>query len=165
VCRLLRILLDLEVGSEEFRVAREGHLARLVRVVSRPAPGVPEVPRQLADAGFQLGLMTSGPAALVNGVLEALGLDRRLFAVLVPTTEVPRAHPAPDGHLMAARRLGVTPEACLAVESSRDGVLAARAAGMFAAAIPCPATSQEEFGPADLVLPRLDALPKALGLN
>ena len=36
---------------------------------------------------------------------------------------------------------------------------------MRVAAIPCPATSHEDFGPADLVLPDLEALPKAFGLD
>jgi beta-phosphoglucomutase-like phosphatase (HAD superfamily) len=49
------------------------------------------------------------------------------------------------------------------VEDSRNGVLAAKAAGMTVAAVPCPATSHEDFSAADLVLPTLEALPKALG--
>jgi beta-phosphoglucomutase-like phosphatase (HAD superfamily) len=63
---------------------------------------------------------------------------------------------------MAARRLGVEPSHCLVVEDSRNGVLAGKAAGMLVAAVPCPATSHEDFSAADLVLPGLEALPKAL---
>jgi beta-phosphoglucomutase-like phosphatase (HAD superfamily) len=51
------------------------------------------------------------------------------------------------------------------VEDSRNGVIAGKAAGMTVAAAPCPATSHEDFSPADLVLPSLEALPKALGRN
>ena len=67
--------------------------------------------------------------------------------------------------MMAARRLAVEAEQCLVVEDSRNGVLAGKAAGMRVAAVPCPATSHEDFGPADLVLPDLEALRKALGLD
>ena len=38
--------------------------------------------------------------------------------------------PAPDLFLYAAAALGITPEHCLVIEDSVNGVLAARAAGM-----------------------------------
>jgi beta-phosphoglucomutase-like phosphatase (HAD superfamily) len=88
-----------------------------------------------------------------------------VFEALVSGDEVPRGKPAPDVFLMAARRLGVEPAACLVVEDSRNGVLAGKAAGMVVAAVPCPATSHEDFGPADFVLPGLEGLPKLLRRN
>ena len=45
---------------------------------------------------------------------------------------VPRAKPHPDIFLYAANALGVTPERCVVVEDSRNGILAARRAGMTA---------------------------------
>ena len=48
-----------------------------------------------------------------------------------------------------------------AVEDSRNGLLAAKAAGTACAAIPCPATRHEDFGEADV---RLAALPELLGI-
>jgi beta-phosphoglucomutase-like phosphatase (HAD superfamily) len=66
---------------------------------------------------------------------------------------------------MAARRLAADPERCFVVEDSRSGVLAAKAAGMTVAAVPSLASSHEDFSPADLVLPTLEALPKVLVRN
>jgi pseudouridine-5'-monophosphatase len=66
---------------------------------------------------------------------------------------------------MAARRLAVPPEACFVVEDTRSGVLAAKAAGMTAAAVPNTATNREDFSLADLVLPSLETLPKVLQRN
>ena len=57
------------------------------------------------------------------------------------------------------------PERCFVVEDTRNGVLAAKAAGMTVAAVPSPASSHEDFSPADLVLPSLEALPKVLERN
>lgn len=45
---------------------------------------------------------------------------------------VARGKPAPDIFLHAAAALGIAPAACLAIEDSANGVLAARAAGMRA---------------------------------
>ena len=48
----------------------------------------------------------------------------------------PRGKPAPDVYLEAARRLGVAPEHCAAVEDSHSGIRSAHAAGMRVIAIP-----------------------------
>ena len=50
--------------------------------------------------------------------------------------EVARGKPAPDVYLEAARRLGVAPERCAAVEDSANGIRSANAAGMRVVAIP-----------------------------
>lgn len=50
--------------------------------------------------------------------------------VIVTSDDVERNKPAPDGYALAARRLDIDPAKILAVEDSRQGVAAARAAGM-----------------------------------
>ena len=162
--RILRILFDLEATTAELVGAKREHLRRLIRTEGQPLPGVPSVPRLLREAGMLLGLVSSSARPVIQTVLETVALDTA-FHTVVSGDEVPRGKPAPDGFIMAARRLQVPPECCLVVEDSRNGVLAAKAAGMTVAAIPCRATSHEDFSPADLVLPSLEALPKALALN
>jgi beta-phosphoglucomutase-like phosphatase (HAD superfamily) len=51
---------------------------------------------------------------------------------------VPRGKPAPDVYLEAARRLGVDPARCAAIEDSENGIRSAKAAGMRVLAIPNP---------------------------
>ncbi len=159
--RLLRILFDLSESTVSLVEARTHHLLALVRSEARPMPGVPVVPRRLRATGLALGLASASPRRIIQAVLQTVGLDG-CFQAIVSGDEVARGKPAPDGSLMAARRLAVEPERCLVVEDSRNGVLAAKAAGMGVAAVPCPATSHEDFSIADLVLPSLEALPKAL---
>ena len=48
----------------------------------------------------------------------------------VSSEEVAHGKPAPDVYLEAARRLGVEPHACAAVEDSHGGIRSAKAAGM-----------------------------------
>ena len=59
-----------------------------------------------------------------------------LFRATVSSEEVARGKPAPDVYLEAARRLGVDPERCAAIEDSHSGIASAKAAGMRVAAIP-----------------------------
>jgi HAD superfamily hydrolase (TIGR01509 family) len=159
--RLLRILFDVDAPTEELVERKQAHLVALVRGAGRPAPGVPDVPLRLRDAGLRLGLVSSSARPVIEAILETVGLGGAFLAV-VSGDEVARGKPAPDGYLMAARRLGVEPLQCLVVEDSRNGVLAGKAAGMLVAAVPCAATSHEDFSPADLVLPGLEALVKVL---
>ena len=158
----LRIRFGLAPTTAELVAAKTSHLVALIRDEGRPLPGVPAVPRQIQTAGMPLGLVSASIRPVIAAVLETVGLPQG-FRVVVSGDEITRGKPAPDGYLLAARRLGVAPARCLAVEDSRNGVLAAKAAGMTAAAVPCPATSHEDFSPADLVLPSLEALPSVLG--
>jgi HAD superfamily hydrolase (TIGR01509 family) len=58
------------------------------------------------------------------------GLMPRVQGVLHSARDVARGKPAPDLFLAAAAAEGVPPEACLVVEDSRPGIMAAAAAGM-----------------------------------
>ena len=71
--------------------------------------------------------------------------------------------PAPDVYLTAARRLGLAPAACLAIEDSPNGVLAAKSAGMRCVAVPDPLLSADpRFDAADLVLDSLTAFDQTV---
>ncbi|GGP17085.1 HAD family phosphatase [Nonomuraea glycinis] len=98
--------------------------------------GAPETVRRLAGR-FTLGLASSSPRALIDVALDASEL-RACFTATVSTEEVARGKPAPDGYLEAARRLGVAPEGCVAVEDSSNGLRSADAAGMRVIAVPHP---------------------------
>jgi HAD superfamily hydrolase (TIGR01509 family) len=159
--RVLRILFGLPQSTAELVEAHTAHLVELIRVEARPLPGVPDIPLWLRKSGIRLGLATAARRPIVRAVLEAVGLPRA-FDAIVSGDEIVRGKPAPDGFLLAARRLGVEPAQCVVVDDSRDGVLAGKAAGMLVAAVPGAATCHDDVSAADVVLPSLDALPKAL---
>jgi HAD superfamily hydrolase (TIGR01509 family) len=162
--RVLRILFDLDASTDDLVCRKREHLVSLVRTEGRALPGVPDVPLSLRAVGLRLGLVSASARPVIDAILDAVGL-RGVFETVVSGDEVARGKPAPDGYLMAARRLDVDPKRCFVVEDTRNGVLAAKAAGMAVAAVPGASTSHEDFSPADLVLPSLDALPKVLGPN
>jgi HAD superfamily hydrolase (TIGR01509 family) len=99
-------------------------------------PGATEAVRRLA-ARWPLGLASSSPRSLIDVVLGRTGLGTS-FETTVSTEEVERGKPAPDGYLLAARRLGADPRACVAVEDSSNGLRSADAAGMRVIAVPHP---------------------------
>ena len=110
------------------------------RMLDRYAQGLPlidgavEAVERLA-AHWPLGLASSSNRELIDRALEVSGLDG-YFRETVSSEEVERGKPAPDVYLEAARRLGVEPTRCAAVEDSASGIRSAHAAGMRVVAIP-----------------------------
>ncbi|HZC74351.1 MAG TPA: HAD family phosphatase [Gaiellaceae bacterium] len=97
-------------------------------------PGAVDAVRCAAEA-FPLALASSSNRAIFEAVLELARLTE-LFQATVSSEEVARGKPAPDVYLEAARRLGVAPERCAAVEDSHAGIRSAESAGMRVVAIP-----------------------------
>jgi mannitol-1-/sugar-/sorbitol-6-/2-deoxyglucose-6-phosphatase len=96
---------------------------------------------------------------LIDTVLDSLGL-RGHFDEIVSAQDEQRGKPDPAVFLSAARRLGVEPSRCVALEDSLFGVQAAKAAGMTCIAVPLdvPASERDGFHIADLVLSDLTEL-------
>ena len=86
---------------------------------------------------FRLGLSSSSNRPIIELVLELAAIADR-FEVTVSSEEVARGKPAPDVYLEALRRMEVAPARAAAIEDSTNGLLAARAAGMFVVAVPNP---------------------------
>ncbi len=96
---------------------------------SVPTPGSVELVRALERAGMPLAVASSSRKPWVEACLKRLGiLDA--FSVRVTGGEVEAGKPAPDIYLLAAERLGVAPEACLAIEDAPAGIQSAKNAGM-----------------------------------
>jgi HAD superfamily hydrolase (TIGR01509 family) len=110
-------------------------------------------------AAFPLALASSSNRPLIDAVLDAAGIAER-FAATVSSEEVARGKPAPDVYLEAARRIGVAPEHCAAVEDSANGLRSAHAAGMRVLALPNAhyPPPADALALADAVLGSLDEL-------
>ena len=63
-------------------------------------------------------------------MLDLLDLTTRFDAV-VTATDVTKGKPDPEPFLLAASRIGIEPDRCIAFEDSRNGLVAVRAAGMI----------------------------------
>jgi HAD superfamily hydrolase (TIGR01509 family) len=99
-------------------------------------PGAVDAVRALS-ARWPLAVASSAPKSLIEAVLDASGL-RQAFAAAVSSEEVPRGKPAPDVYLEAAKRLGIPPASCAAIEDSSNGLRSASAAGLTVIAVPRP---------------------------
>jgi HAD superfamily hydrolase (TIGR01509 family) len=148
--------VDLEPGEISDDV-----VARLERIYRDELPildGAAEAVERLAERR-PLGLASSSNREIIDLFLELSGLAER-FAVTVSSEEVARGKPAPDVYLEVARRLGVDPTGCVAIEDSENGIRAACAAGMAVLALPNPhyPPDPEALADADEVLGSLEEL-------
>jgi HAD superfamily hydrolase (TIGR01509 family) len=90
---------------------------------------------QLREMKLPLAVATSSVSVSARPLLDRTGI-RSLFSVVITGDEVQQGKPHPDIYLRAAKKLGISPEACLVIEDSLAGIAAGKAANMRVAAIP-----------------------------
>jgi HAD superfamily hydrolase (TIGR01509 family) len=126
-------------------------------IASGAIPGRPGVKRLAEDAlsgGWILAVCSTSALPAVQAVLTHVVGPQTAgrFAGIYAGDMVKAKKPAPDVYLLAAQRLGIDPVDCVVVEDSRNGLLAARAAGMKCIITCNELTRGEDFREADLVL-------------
>lgn len=115
-------------------------------------PGVGKVLSYFKDQSFRIGLATSSPIALVDVVLEKLGI-RHLLDAISSAEHLPFGKPHPQVYLDCAEALGANPIQTVCFEDSFNGMIAAKAARMRCIVIPAPDQfSLAKWGAADLKL-------------
>ena len=116
----------------------------LLEAETKLKAGVIEILDYLDDQGLPRAIATSNGMVSVEKYLGRFDLLSRFNAV-VANADVVRHKPHPDPYLEAARRLGVDPAHCLALEDSHPGVRAAHAAGMMTVMVPDILDPNEEM--------------------
>ena len=161
--RYLHDELGLREPPEEINREVVRRLEAIYRERLPVLPGAREAVERIS-AHWPLALASSSNRELIDLALELLGIAP-LFEATVSSEEVPRGKPAPDVYLEATRRLGVEPTRAVAIEDSHNGILAAKAAGLRAVAVPNRRfpPGEDALAEADVVLDSLAALtPEAI---
>lgn len=143
--------LEMQVGREIDRPDIErAHRAEFLRLVAElePIPGVIDRLDEARWLGIPCGVASSSHHAWVDPLLQSHGLMGRFTAVLC-ADDVAKAKPFPDLYLAASRALGAEPESALAFEDSRNGIAAAKAAGVWCVAVPNSVTRNMDLTAAD----------------
>ena len=146
--------LGLDGPLDALVQAYDRELCRQLALVDETLPGVRELIAALRERRLPVALASSS----WPGWIDALLVGTRLagaFDALISAKEVAHGKPAPDIYLLAAERLGVAPERCVAIEDTPTGIAAAKAAGMLAVQVRAASTAFPPLPAADLVLPTL----------
>ena len=127
-----------------------------------PRAGFRELVMHLARQNISWGVVTTTSRgnwdALWTYSLAPLGLPAP--DVIVCGEDVAAKKPDPEAYLLALKRLNMTATQCCAIEDSRNGLLAARAAGLEVAIVRSEFFADERFDEAALVVDELYSLKK-----
>lgn len=85
--------------------------------------------------GLRCAVATSTNRDRAEDLIRRAGV-RAYFDAVICGEDVEQGKPAPDIFCLAAETLGLAPEACAGIEDSRNGILAARRAGLFTILVP-----------------------------
>ncbi len=113
-------------------------------------PGTLDLLARLESAPW--AIVTSATARVAEARIRYVGLPQP--PVLITADLIQNGKPAPDGYLLAAKRLGVKPQDCIVMEDAPIGIEAGKAAGMRVIAI-ASTQPRETLAGADAVIPSL----------
>ena len=113
-------------------------------------PGVKRLMQEVNDAGLLLGICTTSneraAQAVVNGMLSEIKFEFVLAGDIVD-----KKKPDPEIYNLALEKSGFKPEECIVIEDSRNGVLAASAAGLNIVATTNIYTASENLSDAKII--------------
>ncbi len=132
---MLRDRLGPDFPLEHFYALSDAAFEAAVDAGIPLRPGAAALLAYLADQGVPMAVATSTNAPYAQRRLARSGL-LDYFEVVVTRTDVRHPKPHPEPYLLAARRMGVDPAHCIAVEDSPAGVRAAIAAGIATVMVP-----------------------------
>jgi HAD superfamily hydrolase (TIGR01509 family) len=158
----LRGKYGLSDDAETLAEQRSEILVRLLQRPLTPLPGAGELVELLHANRLPRAVASSSLRAEIFVTLQSARLLEKLPVFVSGHDDVEKGKPAPDVYLKAARRIGVAPESCVAIEDSAPGVASAKAAGAFVVAVPCPSHPDPNLGAADLQFESLTELVPAL---
>lgn len=153
--------LEEQLGRAVDRhILREKRRARLHALVAQQSvrPGVLDTIAAAQRMGLRLAIASSSSREWVERYLDLLEL-REHFEAVFTREDVAQVKPDPTLYILAVAALGVQPDAAVAIEDSRNGMLAAKAAGLHCIVVPNEVTQQLSFSEADLQMRSLAERP------
>ena len=114
-------------------------------------PGVRRLMKEAKEAGLVLGICTTSNERAAHAVAYNILKDIEFDFVLAGDV-VSKKKPDPEIYNLALERTGLQPDECIVIEDSRNGVLAAQAAGMHIVATTNGYTEKEDLSPADIIV-------------
>ena len=134
------------------------HLLQIDKTISL-IQGVETVLNSLLERSIPMGLASSSSLENIRIILERFNLNR-YFRAVASGEEVELSKPNPDVFLLAAMRMGQSPENCLVIEDSANGITAARAAGMFCVGLKIDEFNHQDISLADRVITSFSELQR-----
>ncbi len=116
--------------------------------------GVKRLMREALAHNLILGVCTTANERSANAIAKGMLKDINFEFVLAGDI-VSKKKPDPEIYLLALERTGLRPDECIVIEDSRNGMLAAKEAGLLIVATTNIYTENEDLSEADIVVTSL----------
>lgn len=132
---IIREAMGPEFPFDEFMQVLDARVAASLMAQVPVKKGVIEMLSTLDELQIPTAVVTSSSADAANHHLSRSDLIAS-FETIITRDDVDNGKPHPEPYLLAAERLEVEPEFCLAIEDSYNGVRSAHGAGMLTIMVP-----------------------------
>lgn len=125
--------VDIDTWVARLHQLKSEIYSRLVLAGAIPLrPGIARLIHELREAGTRIAVATTTTPSSLRSLISVNFRHEMmsLFEVIGAGDVVAHKKPAPDIYQWVLRQMNLPPEACLAIEDSHAGLLAARAAGL-----------------------------------
>jgi len=114
-------------------------------------PGIKRIMKEAMNRGLKVGICTTSNEKAAHAVAYEILKDIKFDFVLAGDV-VKKKKPDPAIYLLALKKSGLKAEECIVVEDSRNGLLAAKAAGMNIVVTTNYYTEKEDLRKADIIV-------------
>lgn len=126
--------------------------------------GVENLIKDLYHNGMQLVLASSASKVTINRIFNRFGLHQ-YFSHIVSGEDFPKSKPHPAIFEHAAYLAETPVEHCIVIEDSTNGILAAKAAGIYCVGYDSLHSKMQDYSKADKVICRFDELDYSIIKN
>lgn len=145
---------DSKIVAEE--IVEE--VIRLISLDGKEMDGLEDLLKRAKSENIRIALASSSSLTIIETVLTRLNISS-YFEVVQSAEKEQYGKPHPAVFITAANNLGVSPNNCIVIEDSLNGVIAGKAAKMKVVAIPDPDEQHiEKFVIADQIITSLREL-------
>lgn len=158
-----------ESVNELLQFHRSYFYKRLPEIEVPEVKGVKNVIRQLKEHQFSLALASSSTRKLIDFFCEKLKISH-FFDVVMSGDDVRYSKPFPEIFLKVAEKYEARPECFWVLEDSKNGVQAAKSAGMHCIGFKNPNSGNQDLAKADIIIESMseftsDFIYKLLKIN
>lgn len=156
---------DQKLGITNEKKVEDDIINRMIDLVrENPIPliGVIETLVFLKSNQIKIGLATSSPNSLLEAVLDGLKIEQ-YFDVVHSAEFEEFGKPHPVVYINTANKMNVSPEKCLVIEDSLNGIISGKAAKMKVVCIPEKTHVKEpKLSVADFLFEDMELMLKAI---
>lgn len=141
----LQEILDMSVSTK---------LELLRQTDCNPIEGIPELLKSLYVRNIPVAVASSSPGKFIKEVINKIRIEKYI-KTWVSGENVEKSKPEPDIFLKTAELLQVNPRGCVVIEDSKNGVIAAKKAGMRCIGFKNINSGRQDLSKADIIVDKI----------